>query len=902
MRRLLILLAFILALSTLPTQADTAITSQWPPNEATIDSAEIQFLYTPSSISNISSCTLKVNSTSDITAIQPASNGMSSFEKSLPEGSYFWNISCTDQSSANTTKNSRLTIDTTIPTLTITGPKNKVRTSNSTATFTFIPADSNLKSCSLHTNHTGTYSTTQPASGIESSITATLPDGSYTWSIRCNDSIHSTSSTSYVLTIDITPPLVQSQTPSVSGKTSLNLNITTNENATCRYSESDIEYGSMSQMAVTGTTEHSIFLTGMSEGTHSYYIRCSDHISNTMSLSYTARLSIQLPPTAEIMLSDPSPLKPGVLEITVLTSKQMLTTPQLSYSYNDAPNSAKPIPLSPAGSPTLWKGYIIADDTGAKRIGNFFFSGTDTSGITGTEITAGKYFIVDPVKPTSPISVKTSVDTEGQVKLTWYYDDADVEYYTVFRASSAGVDYTDEYATTNETSFKDTSTSEKTTYYYKVNVVDKAGNKGPLSQEVYATSIKQEAVAESKTESPKSLPPNLVPKVDEAIAEAEDRLMEAKAQLAGLRSKTSASEREIILKLALIQKAESATSQIDQILANLGKTKETYATESEVQGQLDRARQELGLIMKTAPADIEILDSSTSLQTATKDDISRAVNAALESLSEEEKKEYIERAYTDGQAIKIEAIIISAKIEYADGSTAYKTLITKSFSHQSPEILQDLIIIETIPKTVAQDISDIELLTQDYEIVNKDPIIKWGFLELGYDEKKIDYVINSQVETAQAKDAKSIPLPNINKLKNPEQITGLSIFEAIGSRVSDLKSGTIFIILSTSAIAILLVYYLGFAKVPEPAFRNRVELGEGMASYIIMKNMINDANNYIYAGRQGEARILYQQIQKMYSGLDPKVRAHIYNDCMEIQKQIEDDRGGRRQYGYGKVY
>lgn len=98
---------------------------------------------------------------------------------------------------------------------------------------------------------------------------------------------------------DTTPPSIVTGSPqgTLSASTrSVTLSVTTNENATCKYSQTaNTSYTASgnTSFSTTGGTSHSVGLTGMTSGTtYRYYVRCRDTASNVMSADYTVLFSI----------------------------------------------------------------------------------------------------------------------------------------------------------------------------------------------------------------------------------------------------------------------------------------------------------------------------------------------------------------------------------------------------------------------------------------------------------------------------------------------------------------------------------------------------------------------------------------------------------------------------------
>ena len=96
---------------------------------------------------------------------------------------------------------------------------------------------------------------------------------------------------------DTTPPVRSAGLPSgtqAAGTTQVTLSLTTDENATCKYSTSaGTAYASMTgTFSTTGGTTHSTTITGLSNGnSYNYYVRCTDG-SNVNSDDYTISFSI----------------------------------------------------------------------------------------------------------------------------------------------------------------------------------------------------------------------------------------------------------------------------------------------------------------------------------------------------------------------------------------------------------------------------------------------------------------------------------------------------------------------------------------------------------------------------------------------------------------------------------
>jgi len=141
-----------------------------------------------------------------------------------------------------------------------------------------------------------------PSTGIISGTPTT--QGTFNFTVQVKDNENNTATKSLSITIsqpDTTPPTRSNGLPTgelPAGTTQITLSLTTNENATCRYSTTpNIPYASMTNtFSNTGGTSHSTTITGLSSGnTYNYYIKCIDTSNNANTDDYTISFSIASP-------------------------------------------------------------------------------------------------------------------------------------------------------------------------------------------------------------------------------------------------------------------------------------------------------------------------------------------------------------------------------------------------------------------------------------------------------------------------------------------------------------------------------------------------------------------------------------------------------------------------------
>ncbi|MFH0867975.1 MAG: PGF-pre-PGF domain-containing protein, partial [Candidatus Woesearchaeota archaeon] len=186
------------------------------------------------------------------------------------------------------------TLDPYIYSINLTSPDNLATIKNTNANFTFrlfSQHDTN-QSCTVNVNGvaSGTNSTT--INGTLTTIMADrqIPNGTLNWNISCitDDGEIGYSAARQIYINDTMAPQVTRIITSNSGTSTVavTLSITTDENATCRYSTSNVSYESMSALtANTSYTGHTKSTSYTSDTSGYYYVLCNDTFGNLMNLS-----------------------------------------------------------------------------------------------------------------------------------------------------------------------------------------------------------------------------------------------------------------------------------------------------------------------------------------------------------------------------------------------------------------------------------------------------------------------------------------------------------------------------------------------------------------------------------------------------------------------------------------
>ncbi|GEM_PF-6979155 len=183
------------------------------------NSVNTYLYYNVSDESNITNCSLRVDSSIKYTNTTVQENVQQSLNSTLTYGLHYWNITCYDTSTnknVNTSSTRSVTMDNVSPVLGLTYPKNNTWISGYPSKmlyFNFTPIDDFLNNCSLYGNFSGAFSLNSTILSLTNnsmnSLNTSPADGNYLWNVQCCDKASNCAfnETNLTLKVDSTPPL-----------------------------------------------------------------------------------------------------------------------------------------------------------------------------------------------------------------------------------------------------------------------------------------------------------------------------------------------------------------------------------------------------------------------------------------------------------------------------------------------------------------------------------------------------------------------------------------------------------------------------------------------------------------------------------------------------------------------
>ncbi|MGB9748538.1 MAG: hypothetical protein ACP5OZ_02940 [Candidatus Woesearchaeota archaeon] len=605
-------------------------------------------------------------------------------------------------------------------------------------------------------------------------------DGDYFYYLLCQDNFGNKASSTINFSIDTTPPEIINSEPlnlALVNNNDVLIKITTDENSVCRYSSENTNFQSMNQMSDLKTT-HTINLN-LEDKEYTYYFLCKDLVENLIQEPFVLKFTVDTPPKAEVIFKDR--ISYGTFDVTVRTSEEVRNI-TFAYVLSSAPSNTIIVPLT--GSGREYKGFVLIEEDAGEQIGSFYVWMEDYKGNKGTEITSGNIFIVDTIAP-KKISVFKATPAANSARLSWYSEDKDISYYNIYRSENPGLTELDYYTKTTNDYFIDSIANP---HYYAVRAVDKAGNIGAFSEELYVEPLKQ---ANKIAVSQQSL---------NRIADKLRELQDIREKITGyediLNSKLE-NERRLMNIFGTTQKIESAKSQIEQLIEQTNSLKESSLSDDDVLSELQKTSLKAKSLLSTAPKDFQIIEEKSIEQVRNYED----VVYAYKKIFGDENKARIDEAISKTKNLNIETKIVSAKITY-ENNYEEKTLIEEVIS--SDEKIGKSFIIEIIPKEIAESTSEISFLQNNYQIIENDPVIKFDFSD--FNNAKISYVLNKRIYFDKAEKIRTIVLfPETTETEKASKLTGLMTFNISTLRNYSIDIG---IVIGIIIIIFLLIYYL----------------------------------------------------------------------------------------------
>ena len=632
--------------------------------------------------------------------------------------------------------------------------------------------------------------------------------------------------------------------------------VATNFDAHCKYSLSKgVSYENMEMNFDSSLGKlHQKSFTGLGDGIYRYYVKCIDEsigfIGNETELSIILRINSLV--NAQIIFSKEEPLSEGIVEISLITSKIVSFAPTLSYSM-DGGLVKTPIPL--LGNEKFWKGYLSIDKNFGEGVISFDFKANDLEGRQGTKIISGGVVKVDTLNPSTILEI-VAVGYDGEIKLDWHYN-GDYKEFNIYRSLSANPDFTDFYKISGSNSFNDKWVEDGKTYYYRVSVIDDAGNEGELSSQVYATSLLNNVTYVS------GLALELMGRVDNLLIEIDFAIEELMAIKNSIATK-SQKEKDLFSNLKLENEIDKSKSDLISLKQDVEKYKLQDLTENELNSKIASSRVKMNVIGKKVPEDIIILQEDSMKNLFDEKSIEEFLFESDPLMSKERIDKSVKESLKiiDESGLEMASNFYLVEILYSDG-TSKKISVVERNINSIIDRQDNQSFIEVFPRDIIDSINDIAFRNSNVNTIKEDSVISFES-----DSKNIFYSFESNLDTERLREIKVgfISIAD-EEIDSSFSLTGYFLLDLDRTKYA---GGFAIILL----LAVLFVYLFYNKK---SNFSNE---------YFQILDQIKKINRLFNEEDLKFAKDIYSNVSKKYALLDSKEKAVLYKDLENLHEKI----------------
>ena len=300
-----------------------AVTLDSPDNQSVSNSSEVAFSFT--AVDNLSAamnCSLYLDniprrSNPSVQNDTPAGFTISS----IPDGSHSWFAECQDAAdNAGISETRAFSVATTGPTVNLNSPDDGAIFNVSAVNFNFTPSHFAYPtiSCSLYLDGTLNQTNGSALNATSATFRLSIADGHHNGYVQCTDASNTTAASAPIsFTVDTHAPTLTLNSPanlSLLNASSLNFSFTPADNLPDPMSCSIYLDGSLNQTnpSTQNGTPAIFAIQGINDGSHSWYVQCTDSAGNLGSSAkrnftiYTHPPSVTLNSPANLSLSNSS--------------------------------------------------------------------------------------------------------------------------------------------------------------------------------------------------------------------------------------------------------------------------------------------------------------------------------------------------------------------------------------------------------------------------------------------------------------------------------------------------------------------------------------------------------------------------------------------------------------------
>lgn len=471
----------------------------------------------------------------------------------------------------------------------------------------------------------------------------------------------------------------------------------------------------------------------------------------------------------------------------------------------------------------------------------------------------------------------------------------------------------------DELSWFDVAGLKNATYEWKIECTDQSQNSNFSEERAFTvdTSLAAENPAEFQ-------------EADKSTEDIVNQINEVIASIDSMQSK----EKDIALALDLRKELEKAIITIQRGNRDLHSLKWRRLNESGLEEEKKNIQERMDNVRNTTPKSIRVVESSEFVKYPDNNDLEGLILVLLNQSNTKYSKREL-KALVEANR-KLQAMLTATtkaaivEMEYLAGNRETITVVQKSL-RISGNLSQGK-FYEVIPKDVAKDISEIEMLFE-YEVISSDPVFS-------IDTQKFtsySYYVRKRASLKDIEGIRSLLVGKELKAKRSSAISGFAVLDSLAASLTDeadirlLVEITIIVILA----AIYLMYSFGgferlrhitesknlkeikalieeadslaknndydgssakyrditqrighFSDKEKTAVKGLVtELGNRI-NMVFINSLVNEANCCIDAKDKKKAFANYSKVQSLYKIVPKSYKAEVLKKCIELHTRL----------------
>jgi hypothetical protein len=338
-------------------------------------------------------------------------------------------------------------------------------------------------------------------------------------------------------------------------------------------------------------------------------------------------------------------------------------------------------------------------------------------------------------------------------------------------------------------------------------------------------------------------------------------------------------EKEASDALGITNRVEESITALKSTIRDLDALKfRNDLTDEEKQEEGQKLVQLAEEAYQKTPVSIELLNSEAFVGYIKQEELSALLKEYVEikniteKINEEKILKYLNELQ---QEVVISTKIRSIRVTYRNGAQSDASVVLREI--KAYNLTDGAFILEVIPKDVAET-ADAILSSQKYEVIKKDPIIKFDLKG----DTTITYYFEANHDSEALKNIKTAVFVEPNLIEEKNEVTGFSIKSL---KLPKIK-GIIFIPVIVALLGGLV--FIGIRYDGLDAAKYMFYRAYGQKSLHYIKVILNEINDTLDSGDVEKALSLYDEAKGAYNELSALAKNDVYDKVSESANRVKE--------------